>query len=126
MLRHTSNGTPVTDIRLAIDRRGDGTDFISVTVWARSAEVVAEHLARGRRVGVTGRLEQQQWTDKTTGANRERLVVVAESFEFLDSPRRGASEGGTDDAGAAGDAVDGPETGDRTPSDEPEAAPVGA
>lgn len=88
ILRHTSNGTPVTDVRLAVDRRGDGTDFISVTVWARTAEVVTEHLGRGRRVGVIGRLEQQQWTDKTSGTNRERLVVVAETIEFLDSPRR--------------------------------------
>jgi len=88
VLRHTSNGTPVTDVRLAVDRRGDGTDFISVTVWSRTAEVVTEHLERGRRVGVTGRLEQQQWTDKASGTNRERLVVVADSIEFLDAPRR--------------------------------------
>jgi single-strand DNA-binding protein len=114
VLRHTSNGTPVTDIRLAIDRRGDGTDFISVTVWARSAEVVAEHLARGRRVGVTGRLEQQQWTDKATGANRERLVVVAESFEFLDSPRR-ATPG-----------QDASEPTDREVSEQPDPTPVSA
>ena len=92
VLRHTANGTPVTDVRLAIDRRGDGTDFISVTVWARTAEVVAEHLGKGRRVGVTGRLEQQQWTDKESGANRERLVVVADSIEFLDAPRRAGEQ----------------------------------
>lgn len=121
VLRHTSNGTPVTDIRLAVDRRGDGTDFISVTVWARSAEVVAEHLTRGRRVGVTGRLEQQQWTDKTTGANRERLVVVAESFEFLDSARRSPSAGGTN----ADDRDDGDLAEERARS-EADAAPVGA
>lgn len=107
VLRHTSNGTPVTDMRLAVDRRGDGTDFISVTVWARAAEIVAEHLSRGRRVGVTGRLEQHQWTDKATGANRERLVVVAESFEFLDSARRAATtsnggDGANEAAGSTG------------------------
>ncbi len=118
VLRHTSNGTPVTDIRLAVDRRGDGTDFISVTVWARSAEIVAEHLSRGRRVGVTGRLEQHQWTDKATGANRERLVVVAESFEFLDSARRAGGNGdgdGGDEAAA---------TEDTQAADSPEAVPA--
>lgn len=107
VLRHTSNGTPVTDVRLAVDRRGDGTDFISVTVWSRTAEVVTEHLERGRRVGVTGRLEQQQWTDKASGTNRERLVVVADSIEFLDAPRRAA------------DQTDQPET-----TDSPAPAPV--
>lgn len=88
ILRHTANGTPVTDIRLAVDRRGDGTDFISVTVWARTAEVVVEHLDKGRKVAVTGRLQQEQWTDKESGANRERLVVVAANIDFLDWPQR--------------------------------------
>ncbi len=113
VLRHTSNGTPVTDVRLAVDRRGDGTDFISVTVWSRTAEVVTEHLARGRRVGVTGRLEQQQWTDKQSGTNRERLVVVADSIEFLDAPRR-------DGDGSATSTQDGADT----PTDVEEAVPA--
>lgn len=86
-LRTTPNGTPVTDLRLAVDRRGDGTDFLTVTAWSRTAEVAAQHLTKGRRVAVSGRLEQQTWTDRETGANREKVVVVADRIEFLDAPR---------------------------------------
>lgn len=87
-LRHTPNGTAVTDLRLAVDRRTDGTDFLTVTAWSRTAEVAAEHLTTGRRVAVSGRLEQQTWTDRESGANREKVVVVADRIEFLDAPRR--------------------------------------
>lgn len=91
-LRHTPGGTPVTDLRLAVDRRGDGTDFLTVTAWARTAEVSAEHLQTGRRVAVSGRLEQQTWTDRDSGANREKVVVVADRIEFLDAPRSHAAD----------------------------------
>ncbi len=87
-LRHTPNGAAVTDLRLAVDRRGDGTDFLTVTAWNRTAEVAAQHLTTGRRIAVTGRLEQQTWTDRDTGANREKVVVVANRLDFLDAPRR--------------------------------------
>ena len=91
-LRHTPGGTPVTDLRLAVDRRGDGTDFLTVTAWARTAEVATEHLETGRRVAVSGRLEQQTWTDRDTGTNREKVVVVADRIEFLDAPKPRATE----------------------------------
>ncbi len=91
-LRHTPGGTPVTDLRLAVDRRGDGTDFLTVTAWSRTAEVAAEHLQTGRRVAVSGRLEQQTWTDRETGTNREKVVVVADRIEFLDAPRPRAAD----------------------------------
>lgn len=91
-LRHTPTGTPVTDLRLAVDRLGDGTDFLTVTAWSRTAEVAAEHLTTGRRVAVSGRLEQQTWTDRETGANREKVVVVADRVEFLDAPRSQAAD----------------------------------
>lgn len=87
-VRHTPNGAAVTDLRLAVDRRGDGTDFLTVTAWNRTAEVVAEHLTTGRRIAVSGRLEQQTWTDRESGANREKVVVVADRIDFLDAPRR--------------------------------------
>lgn len=97
-LRHTPSGAPVTDLRLAVDRRGDGTDFLTVTAWNRTAEVATQHLTTGRRIAVSGRLEQQTWTDRDSGANREKVVVVANRIDFLDAPRRDG-----DDAAARDD-----------------------
>jgi single-strand DNA-binding protein len=83
---HTASGTAVTTFRLAVDRPGrKGADFVTVKAWERLANVTAEHLSRGRRVAVHGRLAHEEWI----GSDRrraERLTVVADRVEFLDPP----------------------------------------
>ncbi|HEX5690779.1 MAG TPA: single-stranded DNA-binding protein, partial [Roseiflexaceae bacterium] len=58
-----------------------------VTTWGRLAEVVNEYMAKGKRVRVIGHLEYQSWTDKTTGEQRSRAVIVASQVLFLDYDR---------------------------------------
>jgi single-strand DNA-binding protein len=82
----TAGGTPVTTFRLAIDRLGpNGADFVTVKTWERLAEATAEHLTRGRRVAVQGRLAHEEWVG-SDGGRAERLTVVADRVEFLDAP----------------------------------------
>ncbi len=116
-LRHTPSGAAVADLRLAVDRRGDGTDFLTITAWNRTAEVAATHLTTGRRVAVSGRLQQQTWTDRDSGANREKVVVVADRIEFLDAPRRD-DHNGDDDASSPDDAPDHPDDVDEPADDD--------
>lgn len=51
------------------------TIFMDCSVWREAAENVAESLVKGTRVVVQGRLKTQTWTDKSTGANRSKLVL---------------------------------------------------
>ncbi len=57
-LRSTLAGKQVATLRLAIDRRDRAADpvYVDVTVWNGLAAVCGEHLAKGRRLAVTGRL----------------------------------------------------------------------
>lgn len=48
-LRYTSNGTAVTNFRIA-NNGTDGVQFHTVMVWRRLAEIAAEYLAKGRLV----------------------------------------------------------------------------
>jgi hypothetical protein len=49
----TPNDTSLTTFRLAVDHpRRQLANFITVKTWGRLGEVVAKHLARGRRVAV--------------------------------------------------------------------------
>ncbi|HSH59054.1 MAG TPA: single-stranded DNA-binding protein [Acidimicrobiales bacterium] len=89
-LRTTTGGTPVCTVRLAINRpRKNGQDqgpvFIDVVSFNRQAEAVAEHLAKGRQVAVTGRLEYRQW-ECSDGSPRSRHEVVANQIDFLAKP----------------------------------------
>jgi single-strand DNA-binding protein len=100
-LRYTPGGAPVTDLRLATSRsfqpdegeRREETLYIDITVWNRQAENCCQYLTKGRAVHVEGYLKVDSWEDKNTGEKRNKIKVVAERVQFLDSGRR-------DDAGA--------------------------
>ena len=53
----------VASFLLAVDNGGSdgGADFVWVSAWDRQAEVCAEYLAKGSRVGVVGRLKSRTW-----------------------------------------------------------------
>jgi single-strand DNA-binding protein len=57
----------------------DGTPtFLDCKVWREAGEHVAESLQRGARVIVTGRLKQENWEDRETGAKRSKFVLDVE------------------------------------------------
>lgn len=78
----------VAVLRLAVPRRSDASHdavFVNVVCFDRLAAAALEHLAAGRRVAVTGRLDHRRWTDDA-GRPRERHEVVAERLDWLDGP----------------------------------------
>lgn len=84
--RYLADGTCVAQFRLAVDRRvkkGDKTaDFFTVVTWKKLAEMVTQYTAKGRLVGVTGRLQERSYTDKE-GNKRNLVEVIADSVDFL-------------------------------------------
>jgi single-strand DNA-binding protein len=100
-LRSTPNGTPVATLRIAIQRPGDrGAAFYDVEVWGKLAESCTEFLAKGSRVGLTGRLEHQEWSGDD-GRPRQRNYVVAEQVNFLDRPAKAERDGSHEAPAAA-------------------------
>lgn len=97
-LRHTPSGTAVTTLRIAVNdrvKRGeewqDAAYYFDVTVWGRTAENCAQYLAKGRPVGVQGKLTWREW-DAQDGTKRQSVEVVADNVQFLGS--RDGAEGG--------------------------------
>jgi single-strand DNA-binding protein len=90
-LRDLPDGRKVANFVLAIDRAsGEGTaDFVRVCTWERQAELCAEHLGKGSRVAVDGRLRSRSWEED--GKRRNAIEVVARRVEFLGGRR---DEGG--------------------------------
>ena len=105
-LRHTPAGMPVCSLRLAVNTRrkdaatgqwGEKPNYFDITVWGQQGENCAQYLAKGRRVGVQGRLEWREW-DAQDGSKRQAVEVVADAVQFLDS--RGDGEGGAPGGGS--------------------------
>jgi single-strand DNA-binding protein len=76
----------VANLRVAVTQRiqqdgewSDGdTSYLKVNVWWRQAEHLADSLAKGDRVMVTGRLRQRSWE---TPEGEKRSVAETEADE---------------------------------------------
>jgi single-strand DNA-binding protein len=87
-LREVGEDKKVANFLLAVGRGGRdaGADFVGVSVWDRQAEVCAEYLTKGQRVGVGGYLRSHSWEEE--GKRRRVVEVVAQRVDFLSGPRR--------------------------------------
>lgn len=72
-----SDGVKVSEFRLAVRKNKDEAVFVDVKAWRGSSDIAEKYLKKGSFVGVTGRLDQENWKDKESGANRSKIVVVA-------------------------------------------------
>jgi single-strand DNA-binding protein len=110
-MRYMPDGTPVTTLSIATNRRwnnsdgsqGEETTWFRVTCWRKTAEIAAQYLTKGRQVMIEGRLTPDKttggpriWTrqDGTAGASYEvtadRLVLLGGRGESGGAP--GAAE----------------------------------
>tara|TARA_R110002020_G_scaffold355609_1_gene568293 strand:+ start:66 stop:461 length:396 start_codon:yes stop_codon:yes gene_type:complete len=96
-LRHTPNGTAVTDIIVASNRiwskdsdRQEETTFVDVTIWGKQAESLQEYLVKGRHVMVVGRLKLNKW-ETEEGGKRSKLTMVADKVNL--TPGGGKANG---------------------------------
>jgi single-strand DNA-binding protein len=82
-LRFTGNGKAVASLRVAAseskkDANGNWENgdkiFVNASIWEEAGEQVAEHIRKGDKVLVTGRLYQREY-ETTAGEKRTSLEV---------------------------------------------------
>ena len=85
-LRTTPSGVAVCTFTIAVNgRKPEDTQFFRITTWRQMAENCNRFLAKGRKVGVTGTLNLNQYKD-SNGLPRYSMEVQADEVEFL-TPR---------------------------------------
>jgi single-strand DNA-binding protein len=97
--RYTTGGDAVTNLRIATseqwkDKSGEKqerTEWHSVVLFGRQAEVAGEYLKKGRSVYIEGRLQTRKYTDKE-GVEKYSTEIVADRMQLLG----GRGEGGGD------------------------------
>lgn len=97
-MRYTKEGVPVTNFSVASNRifkdsqenKKEETTFMEVVAWNKRAEVVAQYFKKGDPIFVTGRLMNNDWTDKD-GAKRYKTVIIMDSFCFVSGKKDSSS-----------------------------------
>ena len=70
----------------------ESTEWHTVVVFGRTAEVAAQYLRKGSQVYIEGRLRTRKWQDKATGADRYSTEIVANEMQMLSGPKGAGNE----------------------------------
>lgn len=88
-IRNTAGGSSVARYSLAVDRRfkkdGDpSADFFDCVAFGKSAEFAEKYLKQGTKMIVTGRMQQDNYTNKD-GQKVYSWTLIVEEQEFAES-----------------------------------------
>lgn len=118
--KYFDDGKVVLNLSLAVKRKyhplerkvrdirsGDEeTDWFALELWGRDAEYVTNYVEKGARMGITGSLVQDGWTDKMTGEQRRKAKIIVRHVDILESRAeaelRKSNKGGNYQGGGSG------------------------
>lgn len=92
-IKYMPSGSAVTNLRIATteafkDRetgeQQERTEWHSVAMFGRLAEIAGEYLRKGSQVYIEGRLRTRKWQDKQ-GQDRYSTEIVADQMQMLGS-----------------------------------------
>jgi single-strand DNA-binding protein len=104
--RYMPNGKAVTNLRLATSEswkdkqtgeQREQTEWHSIVMYDKLAEIAAEYLRKGSQVYIEGKLRTRKWQDKE-GRDRYTTEINANEMQMLGS-RAGGGGGGMGGAG---------------------------
>lgn len=102
-IRYLPSGQAVANISIATSTRRknrdtgesvEDTQWHRVTFYDRLAEIAGEYVKKGRPVYVEGRLKYGTYVDKTTGAEKNTVDIIATELQLLGG-REGMGGGNT-------------------------------
>src|SRR5437867_682331 len=95
-VRYTQGGTAVANFTLATNEvwtdkggeRQERTEWHRIVVWGKQAEIVREHLTKGKQVYIEGSIQTRQWDDRE-GNKRQTTEIKALRVVMLGRPEPG-------------------------------------
>lgn len=89
-VRQTQSGSEVAKYTLAVDRFGDGTDFINCTAFGKTAEFAEKYFTKGMKVAVSGRIQTGKY--EKDGRTVYTTDVIVNNQEFCESRKEEHSD----------------------------------
>ena len=99
--------TKYVNFSIAVNRSYKETKevhYFNCRCYGPKAETIAKHFSKGRAIHIEGRLDNSRWEDDKGKHSVVRIVV--EEFEFVDSPKKDATQQNVASAVGASDSSD--------------------
>ena len=102
-VRSTTSGQRVANFSLATSRswtgqdgqRQEKTEWHSIVVWGKLAEICEKYLQKGKQVYIEGRIETRSWQDKE-GQTKYKTEIICEQMTMLGRAGGDKNGGGED------------------------------
>lgn len=88
-LKVTPTGTNVATFSVAVKRafKDNESDFFECVAYSKTAELISEYVKKGDLVGLEGRLQARNYTNKE-GRKVYVTEIIVENVEFLQSKKQ--------------------------------------
>lgn len=87
-LKSTASGTPALQFSVCVNDRTnqngqwvDRPNWVPCVMYGNRANALSQHLLKGTKVSITGRLRQNQW--ERDGQKHSRLEVIVSEIELM-------------------------------------------
>ncbi len=109
-LSYTQSGTPRCRFSIATSekytdnsgQKQERTEWHNIVVWGKQGEVCAKYLAKGRMVGIEGKIQTRSWDDQQTGQKKYMTEINGDRVHFLPGGQQQGG-GGNYRGGGSGD-----------------------
>jgi len=88
-VRYFESGKMVAEFRIAVDgwKRDEKPLWLNLKIWGKIADVAANYVRKGSMIAVSGKFENETWTDKGSGEERSKIVLNVKDLTLLDSKK---------------------------------------
>lgn len=89
-LTFTPSGVAVCKFSVAANHKYKEQEevlFMPCTAFGKTGELISEHFKKGKPIFTEGRLKEEKWTDKDTGQQRSKIVLIVDRFSFVGGKR---------------------------------------
>lgn len=86
-VKYFESGTVVANLSMAVNatKRDADPDWFNLQIWGKTAQIAADYVRKGSQIAVTGRMTTERWTDRTTGEEKSKPVVIVDRLTLLGS-----------------------------------------
>lgn len=92
-VKQTPNGQFVASFGVATNRtwkdssgaKSEATEFHSVVIWGKLAEIVQSYVSKGKKIFVSGRIQTRSWEDQS-GTKRYKTEIIGDNLILLGNP----------------------------------------
>lgn len=93
-LTYTKDNLAIFSTSIAVPKGKDKAIFIGLKAFDKRAENMNKFFSKGMQLGVTGRLDVEEWTTPE-GKKTSKVVVIVDDFTFADKKKETETENET-------------------------------